>query len=275
MDNDGDVFARLHTLGSSDVSDFTDDLVEERHILFERFITSEGTFRPIARDEDFSVRNAVVELFSNERDIRMEEFQDGKEAVAHDVRSELRDILGDFVFFDGEVGEFVAHERNEVRAGFGEMEFFHAFGDFVDDEAAAREDPLFMQKEIRGTRDDAVVDGGVIVLHVAHIHPDEARDVPELVHEHGVVFHRLDRKIEVAARCITHNEGEAESVGGVLGDDVEGIYDVAPGFGHLAASIVENEAVQVDGFERRLSGEFVAHEEHFRHPEWQDVVPGF
>ena len=107
------------------------------------------------------------------------------------------------------------------------------------------------------------------------VHEDEAGGVPDLVGEVAVGFDAGDAELHVVAGRAAGEQGEAEGIVAVGGDEVEGIEGVAEAFAHFAAVFGADEAVEVDVVEGHLAGEVEAHHDHAGDPEEEDVVAGF
>ena len=106
------------------------------------------------------------------------------------------------------------------------------------------------------------------------MHQGEARGVPQLVDEVPVALHPLFGQLDVAPLGGESRQGEAERVGAVALDDLQGVDDVAVGLAHLLALVVAHQGVDVDVPEGHVAHELQAHHHHARHPEEEDVEAG-
>ena len=107
------------------------------------------------------------------------------------------------------------------------------------------------------------------------IHLGEARRVPQLGREVARALDPGRRQPQAAGlRCGQRRHGEAQRVGAVFVDQLQGIDHVPLGLGHLLALLVRHQPVQVDGAERHLLHEVHAHHHHAGDPEEQDVPSG-
>ena len=120
------------------------------------------------------------------------------------------------------------------------------------------------------------------------VHEEEAGGVPDFVGEGAVAFGAGFVEGDVGAGRGHAGEGEADGVGAVLGDDLDGVDDVALGLGHLLAVGVADEGVDVDVAEGDGVGEraraavghgdveheVAAEHDHARDPEEEDVEAG-
>ena len=131
-------------------------------------------------------------------------------------------------------------------------------------------------------------DGDVGGAGAVDVHEEEAGGVPDLVGEGAVAFGAGFVEGDVGAGAGLGGEGEADGVRAVLGDDLDGVDDVALGLGHLLAVGVADEAVDVDvaegdgvgGGARAAVGhanvfhEMAAEHDHAGDPEEEDVEAG-
>ena len=102
-----------------------------------------------------------------------------------------------------------------------------------------------------------------------------AGGVPELVGEVAAGSDLGLAESAVVAGGGADGEGEAEGVGAVFVDDIEGVEDVALDLAHLLAVLVLDEAVEVDGVEGDVVHVLDSHHDHAGDPEEEDVVAGF
>jgi hypothetical protein len=85
---------------------------------------------------------------------------------------------------------------------------------------------------------------------LASVHLGEAAGIPQLGREVAVTLDALGRELDVAALRCHRGQREAERVGAVLVDQVQGVDDVALRLRHLRALLVADEGVDVDDGER-------------------------
>ena len=125
--------------------------------------------------------------------------------------------------------------------------------------------------------------GGAVYVHL-----EEAGGVPDFVGEGAVAFGAGLVEGDVGAGRGLRGQREADGVGAVLGDDLDGVDDVALGFGDLLAVGVADQGVDVDVAEGDGVGEgafasvghgYVEHEvaaehDHAGDPEEEDVEAG-
>ena len=107
------------------------------------------------------------------------------------------------------------------------------------------------------------------------VHLGKARGVPELGGEVARALDPRRRQPQAAGLRGRHRRhGEAQRIGAVFVDQLQGVDDVALGLRHLLALLVRHQPVQVDGAERHLLHEVHAHHHHAGDPEEQDVPAG-
>ena len=87
-------------------------------------------------------------------------------------------------------------------------------------------------------------------LGTVEVQEEEASGVPDLVGEGAVALGAALAEGDVGAGRGLAGEGEAHGVGAVLGDNLDGIDDVALGLGHLLPLGIADERVDVDLTER-------------------------
>ena len=113
-----------------------------------------------------------------------------------------------------------------------------------------------------------------ILRRQAAVHLAEARRVPELGREIAIALDAGGRQLDVAPLRRHRREGEAQRVGAILVDQVEGVHDVPLRLRHLLARLVADQRVDVDRVERHLLHEVQPHHHHPRDPEEDDVEAG-
>ena len=136
--------------------------------------------------------------------------------------------------------------------------------------------------------EDGVIDGDADLGGAVHVHEDEAGGVPDFVGEGAVALGAGDVEGDVGAGRGHAGQREADRIGPVLLDDLDGVDDVALGLGHLFAVGVADEGVDVDLAERNGFGERAraavghgnvgrepaAEHDHARDPEEENVEAG-
>ena len=95
--------------------------------------------------------------------------------------------------------------------------------------------------------------------------------VVELVGKVAALLQFLFAKLDVASLYRQHRQSEAKRIGGVLFDHNERIDDIAARFGHLVAVLVFDQGVQIDIFKGQRIHHTIAHHQHARHPEEEDI----
>ena len=149
----------------------------------------------------------------------------------------------------------------------------------VDDGVQPRDDPSFREGkrvERAGHRLRRRHElHAFLIRHTFQRVQDEFTGIPDLVRKVTVGREPVHVEVQVLPRGGAGGEGESECVAALFVDDVERIHHVAQGFGHLASFLVPHQAVEEDGVERELARHAVRHHDHARHPEEEDVVPGF
>ena len=166
--------------------------------------------------------------------------------------------------FDIPVAEVVPDEGIELVRGDAQFVAVDVLGDFLHQGVVPAQDPLILQIQLPGQ---------VKVLHL-QIHQQEAGSVPDLVAEVAVGLHPLVIETGVVAGGDAGAQGEAQGVGAVFVDDLHGVDAVAQGFGHLAALVIPDDAVDEHILEGDLLHLLHAGEDHPGHPEEDDVIAG-
>ena len=108
----------------------------------------------------------------------------------------------------------------------------------------------------------------------AGVHLGETAGIPQLGREIAVALDALGCELDVAALGCHRGQREAQRVGAVIVDQMQGIDDVALRLRHLRALLVANEGVDVDDRERNVAHEVQAHHHHPGDPEEDDVKAG-
>ncbi len=118
--------------------------------------------------------------------------------------------------------------------------------------------------------------GGRIEAGARHafVHLGEARGVPQLGGEVAIALDAGRAELDVAPLRRHGGQGEAQRVGAVGVDQVEGIDDVPLRLRHLLALLVADQRVDVDVAEGHLLHHVQAHHHHARDPEEDDVEAG-
>ena len=151
----------------------------------------------------------------------------------------------------------------------------------------------------------------VAAVLVFGVHQDEVGGVPDFVAEVAVAFGAFEVEVDAAAEAGVARHGEAQCVRAharnAFGEEffrgffhfrrgfgfaqagrtfyqqlvqvdavnqIDGVDDVAFGFGHFFAFVVAHDAVDVHVFKRYFAGEVGGHHNHARHPEEDDFVAG-
>ena len=108
----------------------------------------------------------------------------------------------------------------------------------------------------------------------ALVHLGEARRIPQLGCEVAIALDALLGEADVAALGRQRGHREAQGVGAVLVNEAERVFDVALGFAHLLALLVEDEAMDGNLAEWHFALEGEAHHHHPGDPEEDDVAAG-
>ncbi len=118
--------------------------------------------------------------------------------------------------------------------------------------------------------------GGRIETGLRHavVHLGEARGVPQLGREIAIALDAAARELDVAPLRGHRGQREAQRIGAVGVDQLQGIDDVPLRLRHLLALLVADQGVDVDGAERHLLHEVEAHHHHAGDPEEDDVEAG-
>ena len=227
-----------------------------------------------------AVAECGPDFFGDEGAVGVEEAQDAREAVveggegAAGQRGVGAGGEGGFGGFDVAGAEVVPGVGVEVLGGSGELVVVQG-GVGVGDEGVE------FVEDVLGEGGEGVcggVGGGVNGAVVGA----EAGGVPEFVAEVAAFFDLFFVVADVLALGGDAQEAEAEAVGAVFFDEVEGVGGVAQGFGEFAALGVANEAGEVNVFEGDVAGgvvgaggfEFEAGDDHAGNPEEDDVGAG-
>jgi hypothetical protein len=132
------------------------------------------------------------------------------------------------------------------------------------------------------------VDGDADLGGAVDVHEEEAGGVPDFVGEGAVAFGSGHVEGDVGAGRGHGRQREADGIGAVLLDDLDGVDDVALGLGHLFAVGVADQGVDVDLAEGNRVGERArapvghgdvlgepdAQHDHAGDPEEEDVEAG-
>ena len=147
----------------------------------------------------------------------------------------------------------VPEEGIDGLAGGAEVVRLELVGHLAHERMAARDDPALRQRQrlhLGGAHGLGHRERLALCLaQLAEAHHDEARRVPQLVGKVAVGRHLLHCERHVLAGGAAGDEREAEGVGAVLLDRVDGVDDVALSLRHLLAVAVAHEAVHVDRVE--------------------------
>ena len=108
----------------------------------------------------------------------------------------------------------------------------------------------------------------------AAVHLGEARRVPELGREIAIAFDALRRELDVASLRRHGRQREAQRIGAIVVDEVQGVDDIALRLRHFRALLVTDERVDIDVAEGDLFLEMEAHHHHAGDPEEDDVEAG-
>ena len=108
----------------------------------------------------------------------------------------------------------------------------------------------------------------------AAVHLAEPGGVPQLGAEVAIAFDALFGELDVPRLAGHGDQGEAQGVGAVFVDQLQGVHDIALGLGHLGPFGVPDQGVDEHPGEGNLAGEMQAHHHHPGDPEEDDVKPG-
>ena len=134
-----------------------------------------------------------------------------------------------------------------------------------------------LARSARGLVNDPSVErflrGGRIELggNGAFVHFRKAAGVPELGRKIAITFDPLRRQLDVTALRCHRREREAQRIGAVFVDQMQGIDDVALRLRHLCTALVADERVNIDLREWRFLHEVETHHHHPGDPEEDDV----
>ena len=225
---------------------------------------------PVAgHDELALVRDGLPDLLGDERHERVQQPQDLVEHIdQHALRGELALLVlaveARLRQLDIPVAICVPDEVIDLGRGNAQLVGVHILGHFTDERIQLREDPLVLDLQLIERRQARFVDG--------QVHQHIAARVPDLV---GKVAHRLalfNVEAHVVAGRVASDEVEAQRIRAKLLRHLQRIDAVAERFGHLAALVVADEAVDEDSLERLFLHLLHPGEHHAGHPEEDDVI---
>ena len=171
-------------------------------------------------------------------------------AVVGFGRRAFAEVETQFDEFEVPVAELAPEELIDGVGGFVEAIVGESVVDGSGDGAEAVEDPSGFERRVGGEFGD-----GAVVAHrhlvaglfgAIDVHEEEAGGVPDLVGEGAVAFGAGFAEGDVGAGGGHRCEGEADGVGAVALDDIDGVDDVALGLRHLLAVGVADQGVDVD-----------------------------
>ena len=179
--------------------------------------------------------------------------------------------------FDVPIAIFVPHKLIQLATSFAQLPAFDQAARFALHRLQPAQDPAIRQPQLVGRRQlIAHVIGRVILRQrqrvIGQVHDHKASGVPDLVGKVAIGFNARHTQLHVTARCAASEQGEAQGVAAILGDQVERVEGVAQTLAHLAPLFVAHQAMQIDIAERHVAGKLQAHHDHTRHPEEDDVI---
>ena len=211
------------------------------------------------------------EFFGNERHERVQQLEDFVARPRHHgaglgLRGAVlaeQDRLGEFQI---PVAIDVPDETVDRTRGVVEAIGVDRRGDFARSQHGLMRDPAVQR--LLGF-------GGVeFRRRFAAVHFGETAGIPQLGREISVPLDALRGELDVAALRRHRRQREAERIGAVIVDQVQGIDDIALRLRHLRAFLVANQGVDVNRRERSVLHEMEAHHHHPGDPEEDDVEAG-
>ena len=169
--------------------------------------------------------------------------------------------------FDIPVAEYVPDEIIQLGNGNAEFVFFKVFGDLADKAVVKGKQPFVLRFKTVGC--------GLIYRYVVvKIHHRESRCVPDLICKVTARFDTFGGETHIVSGAVAGCEGESQSIGTVLIDDLKRVDAVAEGFRHFSALRVTHKTVENDSAKWRFAGMFQTGEDHSRDPEEDYIISG-
>ena len=232
-----------------------------------------GEHRPLLGHDGLgSTRQSAVDLLGDEGHEGMQQLQ----RLGQHVHQHLAGVVGllgiggvqaNLGDLDVPVAVNLPDEVLHLLGSQAQLELIQIVGDGAGQVVQGGQNPLVAQVQL--------IRSGQTGLEVlGQVHHHEAGGVPQLVGEVAAGLDLLVGEAHVVAGGGTQNQGQAQGVGAVLGDDLQRVDAVAQTLGHLAALGIAHQAVDQYGVEGGLAGVLQAGEDHAAHPEGDDVVAG-
>jgi len=168
--------------------------------------------------------------------------------------------------FEVPIGKLSPEEFIDLPAGFTELIIGEEAVCFADQGIEASPNPGIRQRPLRSS--------GGFGRSLGERTDDESAGIPDLVGKIAIAFHFLEAEIAIFAGGGTHQQGKAQCIRAQIFHDHQRIDHVAFGFAHLLAFFIQDQAVQIDGVERRFPGELDAEHHHAGDPEEEDIRGG-
>ena len=171
-----------------------------------------------------------------------------QQVFQHKQQHSLHGFLA-FAFFAQQAGlaqlnipvtEFAPGEIIDLRGSQAEVAVLHMLGDILHCLLQPGQDPLVRSLQLRGIKGFPLV----------YVHQYKAAGVPHLVGKVPGSLHLVLAVAGIIAGAHAHYQAEAQRVGTVFVNNLQRIYAVAQGFGHLPSLFIPHQAVD----QHRLKG---------------------
>ena len=175
------------------------------------------------------------------------------------------------------VAELVPHKVIDLLDCDAKLEFIHIIRNSLNCIIQAGQDPLVLRldRSRHLIRTDKSLQSRFLSGSLfGKVHHDKSGCIPDLICEVPVRDDSLIVETHVVSGRVSCDQRHSQRVCAIVPDDLQGIYAVSEGLGHLAAEGIPDKSVEKNTLKGSLSHLLIAGEDHSDDPEEDDVISG-